>query len=119
MKSLYSVWSLLIILLIIGIFIVSVNAQVIGRVSPRCQASQVDADYAYKIHASEGYTNYEVRLQAGRCERQFRGTINRISNIDAGIQADIQAQINIRNITWYPDVFADNMIDGRGNFIVP
>lgn len=108
------------LIILIG-FIVFARAQNVGnRISPRCNANGViDIDYAYKIHAGEGYTNYIAILTAGKCERQFRGQVNSVSNIDPLIEADINNEINTRALSFYPDPFGDSDVDGRGYFSIP
>lgn len=98
----------------------AVQAQVENRISPRCNANGVvDVDYAYKIHAEEEYTNYIAILTAGRCERQFRGQITATSNVESLIVADINGQIESRNLRFYPDPFGETDVDGRGFYTLP
>jgi len=104
---------------IIGLAIVFVTAQANTRISPRCNANGVvDVDYAYKIHSEEGYTNYLVVLTAGRCEKQLRGQIRAISNVQPNIEADIINQIENRQLWFYPDPFGELDVDGRGYFSI-
>jgi len=108
--------------ILLGITIVFVQAQVIGTttVSLRCNANgQIDIDYAYKIYAEEGHTNYIAIITAGKCERQFRGSINRITNVEASIEADIRNQMSQRQTALYPDPFGDLDVDSRGFFTIP
>ena len=108
------------LIFIIGIVIVAVRAQVENRISTRCNANGiVEVDYAYKIHTEEGYTNYIAILEAGRCKKEFRGQIDRTSNVESAIQADISAQIEARNLYFYPDPFGQSDVDGRGSFSIP
>lgn len=103
------------------VFVAFVKAQTIGNVtvSPRCNSNgQIDIDYAYKIYSTEGHTNYIAMITAGRCERQFRGTINRITNVQTSIELDIRNQITNRALALYPDPFGDLDVDGRGNFVL-
>lgn len=111
-----------VIVILIGITLILVEAQVIGNisVSPRCNANGIiNIDYAYKIYSNEGHTNYIAIITAGRCERQFRGTINRIINVESAIQLDIRNEISTRAIALYPDPFGDLDVDGRGFFQIP
>jgi len=106
-------------IILIGL-IVFVSAQGIGNtISPRCNANGViEVDYAYKIHADEGYTNYIAILTAGRCEREFRGQVNAISDVELLIEADINNERNSRQLSFYPDPFGDLDVDGRGDFSI-
>lgn len=107
-------------LLLLGIIIVNVNAQVIGRISPRCNANGIiDVDYAYKVYSREGYTNYIAILEAGRCKKEFRGRVNQVTNLDFAITTDINAQIESRTLYFYPDPFQNLDVDGRGFFTIP
>lgn len=110
-----------ILLLTIVSTVLVVKAQGGGTtISPRCNSNGViDIDYAYKIYSNEGYTNYIAVITSGRCERQFRGTINRITNIEAGIQLDIRNQMTNRSLALYPDPFGNLDVDGRGFFTIP
>lgn len=109
----------IIIILGIGFLIINVQAQVIGRISPRCGATTIDVDYVYKVHPETTSTNYEVILVAGRCQAKFRGTVQRTTNLGPAIAADINNEIVTRNLTFYPNAFNDNEVDGRGSFSIP
>ncbi len=105
-------------ILLLGIILVS--AQVGNRISPRCNSNGIiDVDYAYKIHTGEGYTSYIAVLTAGKCERQFRGQIDRTSSVVPYIESDINNQINVRTLSFYPDPFGELEVDGRGYFSIP
>lgn len=108
------------IILVIGIATIMVQAQVVNRISARCNAGgTIEIDYAYKIYQAEGYTNYIAMLTAGRCQREFRGTVQRTTNLNLAIAQDINSQINTRNISFFPDPFGELDVDGRGSFSLP
>ncbi|MBS3083908.1 hypothetical protein J4423_03830 [Candidatus Pacearchaeota archaeon] len=115
-RLIFVIWAIFLVGLI-----VFVRAQGVGnRISPRCNANGVvDVDYAYKVHAEEGYTNYIAILTAGRCEREFRGQVNAISDVESLIEADINNERNSRQLSFYPDPFGELDVDGRGYFSIP
>ena len=102
--------------------IIAVQAQPSANITinPRCQANGIiDVDYAYKIYSEDGYTNYIAILEAGKCERQFRGTVNRITDLDVAIRDDINTEMETRTIAFHPDPFGDLDVDGRGFYTIP
>ncbi len=110
---------ILAILLAIGL-IVLVKAQVTSTISPRCNANGIiNVDFAYKIYLNEGHTNYIAMLEAGRCKRDFRGTVNRVADVETAIRLDIANEMLVRSLSFYPDPFGDLDVDGRGSFTIP
>lgn len=111
-----------IIVVLIGVVIVTVNAQVIsGRINRLCGTTTADIIVDLKNHTelNPPVVRYYVGIFAGRCEKEVKGEVNYNINsaiVINNIKADIASQINTRNITLYPSPYEDNEIDGRFNY---
>lgn len=103
------------ILLLIGI--IFATAQPVGpsninlfniTISPRCLATNITVDIAAVNHTAEGYTNYEARLTAGRCERIIRDFVSetRLTAIMGAISSSINQTIDNTGFDFYPDRYS-------------
>lgn len=89
-------------------------------ISPRCFAQNISVDIVAQNHTAEGYTNYEARLNAGRCERFIKQTITetRLNNIIGAISLSINQTINNTGFDFYPDSYSSQRGVLRSSFTI-
>lgn len=116
MKLTYYILGFVAILSLVGFGIIIVQAQSpqgavadFGiRISPRCFATNISIDIVANNHTTEGYSNYEATLNAGRCTRIISRSINetRSNNLLGAINSDLNQTLNNTGFAFYPDRYS-------------
>ena len=116
MKFIYYILGFIAILCLVGFGIIIVQAQTPQGaiadfnivISPRCFATNISIDIVANNHTTEGYSNYEATLNAGRCTRIITRSISetRLTNLLGAINADLNQTLNNTGFAFYPDRYS-------------